>query len=125
MKTKKVNRYYCDHCGKGSCAKSATMRHEGMCFRNPIRWCPICGDERTDGGYNPTDVSKNVTLLKEFDLDAAKLLEHIECPACVMSAILQCVGKRKITNDEDFIKFDYKASIEEYTRTQNAESFGL
>lgn len=42
MKTKKVNRYYCDYCGKSGGAAGHMRRHEERCMLNPQRICGMC-----------------------------------------------------------------------------------
>jgi hypothetical protein len=43
MKTKLMNRYYCDFCGKSGCAKGHMLKHERHCTLNPERECGVCG----------------------------------------------------------------------------------
>lgn len=42
MRTRKVNRYYCDFCKKANCSKSAMEIHESHCTKNPERVCRFC-----------------------------------------------------------------------------------
>jgi hypothetical protein len=44
MKAKRVNRYYCDFCGKSGCSAYHIRRHEERCTLNPDRKCgmPEC-----------------------------------------------------------------------------------
>lgn len=42
MKTRKVNRYYCEHCGKGGQSASCMSVHEKHCGMNPNRECRLC-----------------------------------------------------------------------------------
>lgn len=107
MKTKKVNRYYCDHCRKGLCHKPSMVNHEAICFRNPVRCCIMCGAPQESGYPSPTDVAANVAILERFGGDAQKLLVEIDCPACTLAAILQYSTKHKL-DAEDYIHFDYK-----------------
>jgi hypothetical protein len=41
MHSKKVLRYYCDHCGKGFWRKPLSLEHEKICYYNPENEC--CG----------------------------------------------------------------------------------
>lgn len=41
MHSKKVLRYYCDHCGKGLWKKPKALEHEDKCYYNPKNRC--CG----------------------------------------------------------------------------------
>lgn len=43
MKSRKVLRYYCDHCGRGNWKKAGCAEHESRCFNNPAR-CPVDGE---------------------------------------------------------------------------------
>lgn len=43
MKSKKVLRYYCDHCNRGHWKKSGCLEHEERCYFNPKnRKCGSC-----------------------------------------------------------------------------------
>jgi hypothetical protein len=44
MKTKKVNRYYCDFCNRGGCSAAHMKKHERHCTANPERECRVCGN---------------------------------------------------------------------------------
>jgi hypothetical protein len=39
MRTKKVNRYYCEFCGKSNCSAPSISKHEKRCTLNPHRYC--------------------------------------------------------------------------------------
>ena len=43
MKTKRVNRYYCEFCKKAGCSGGHIKRHEDRCTMNPNRQCGVCG----------------------------------------------------------------------------------
>jgi len=40
--TKRVNRYYCEYCGKSGCAGGHMRNHEQHCTKNPNRVCGMC-----------------------------------------------------------------------------------
>lgn len=42
MRTKKVNRYWCDFCNKGGLQAGAMRNHELHCTLNPDRECRVC-----------------------------------------------------------------------------------
>jgi hypothetical protein len=42
MRTKKVNRYWCDFCNKAGLASHAMAKHEKHCTMNPARSCRVC-----------------------------------------------------------------------------------
>lgn len=42
MRTKKVNRYWCDHCNKAGLQAGAMRKHEKHCTMNPARSCRVC-----------------------------------------------------------------------------------
>lgn len=51
MRTKKVNRYWCDFCNKAGLQAGAMRKHEKHCTLNPARTCRVClmiGDDMTD-----------------------------------------------------------------------------
>lgn len=108
MRTKKVTRHYCDHCGKGMFTKPAMIRHEAICFANPHRSCPVCGCEDT-----------NVELLKESlekkGMEGLKQ-DTMNCPACIASAV-----RLNNISGGDWIEFDYKAAMAAF----NAEEIAL
>lgn len=83
MKTKKVNRYYCEHCPKSGCNAGHIKEHESKCCRNPGRVCKVCGTKSRD--YSD--------LVKQFEAsahDTDKLGDLVDgCPYCTLAVILQ------------------------------------
>lgn len=76
MKTKRVNRYYCDYCKKQGGSASHISRHEKRCTMNPDRECGVCD------------------LLGVAQDCANKCLKWLReacdnCPACILAAIRQ------------------------------------
>lgn len=97
MKTKKVNRYYCDFCKKANCCKSAMILHEKHCTANPARECRMC--------KTPRDISFLIGLLldaKTTDDDGMTVLRvACNCPACILAVLRQS----KLAG---IVTFDYK-----------------
>ena len=111
MKTRKVNRYYCDFCKKQGGSASHMRRHESACTMNPKRICRVC--KMLD--YPQVDLGELVKLLPNHEtyfkddddmggearyysseLTTAsnnvlsKLRDATEnCPACILAAIRQ------------------------------------
>jgi len=51
MRSKKVIRYYCDHCNKGFWKKDACLDHEYVCYyKSSNRACGSCGNRLVDDG---------------------------------------------------------------------------
>ena len=117
MRTRRVNRYYCDFCKKAGCSKYHLARHEAACTMNPKRICRVCkmlADGETAGEDHRPDTAALVRLLptpEQFrvvdehcpsfsnfsgELTTAtnaalpKLRETCgNCPACIMAALRQ------------------------------------
>lgn len=78
MRTKKVMRYYCDHCSKGWFQKPAAIRHEAVCFRRKDRTCPRCENAPEHKVQGPiTERPKPIQTKAE------------ECPDCLMAAVIR------------------------------------
>lgn len=90
MRSKRVLRYYCDHCKKSGCGKAAIMKHEARCVRNPARVCGFCAHiAEDDPEYAPPS---NEELRAIFAKDGYKAMRERcrECPACTLATLLQC-----------------------------------
>ena len=98
MRTKRVNRYYCDFCRKAGQSKRHLAKHERRCTLNPARECGVC--KMLDLAQRP--MADLVRLLPEWngprspddvpDYDAAlpALREACgNCPACILAAVRQ------------------------------------
>lgn len=110
MRSKRVWRYYCDHCRKGSCGKASMIKHESRCIKNPQRKCGFC--ERME--FAPVAMPELMKALGSGDVDALRQKSN-GCPACMLAAIVQS----KITEpDEDgygpYIGFVYKEEVERF-----------
>ncbi|KKM86434.1 hypothetical protein LCGC14_1279130 [marine sediment metagenome] len=62
MRVRRVNRYYCDFCGKGGCAGGHMKKHEAHCTLNPNRICRFC--KRADLGQH-TDIPALVLTMPD------------------------------------------------------------
>lgn len=101
MHTKKVPRYYCDHCSRGGFHSVRIADHEKVCYLNPARVCDLC--ERVEaqqkpladlfalfvvfGSYHPDEIADPLPA----DCDA--VLAALEaatrgCPACMLAAAM-------------------------------------
>lgn len=120
MRTKKVNRYWCDFCNKAGLAAKSMRTHEAHCTLNPARDCRVCGllGGSTKVGAErmaelvallPDATAYNADWTNEAHLalhEALKtamptLREETEgCPACIMAALRQ--AKIPVPMAEDF-----------------------
>jgi hypothetical protein len=110
MKTKRVNRYYCDHCRKSGCNSSHIKAHEKVCCRNPDRACEMCKTEKRD--YRD--------LVKQFERDGNTdaLDEMVDgCPWCMLAIIIQCQSNPASDPRWDW---DFKAEKERWDNEQMA-----
>ena len=134
MKTKKVNRYYCDHCNKGGGSAGHMRRHEERCTLNPQRVCGMCRFDEFDE-RDPKPLAELVALLPDPEkhrtscyevgeggrgsytglTEAIKLIwadfekAADECPACMLAAIRQAgLGDGLIDGE----LFDYKKAAD-------------
>ena len=105
MKTKVVNRYYCDFCKKSGCCKSAMVKHEARCTMNPGRECGLHEIMQQAFECEPAPpISTLLAMLPEpqfkwdgdvFDRDEldAAIIEVEKaacgCPTCTLSALRQ------------------------------------
>ena len=135
MKTKKVNRYYCDFCKKAGGSAGHMRRHEKHCTLNPRRTCGVCKLIEAD----PPPLSDLVAVLPDVEKytigispehtfhsgltgDAnfalKKLREAAEnCPACILAAIRQAGIPVPLVTD-----FDFTTEMEAVWAKVNAEN---
>lgn len=109
MKSKKVWRYYCDHCKKSGCGKAAMLKHEASCCRNPGRVCRMC----VRGECAPLPLPELAEHI--HNIDALRKAAD-GCPACMLAAVMQFVprqqpwsGSYEDTPPEQFADVDFKA----------------
>lgn len=130
MKTKKVNQYICEFCGKRNYAAWAMKRHEKYCTMNPNRECRMCALI----GELPESIEKLKSVLPEMKtvenswgcidiLNEDEIREAVKklrnkadnCPACVLATIRQKGIYVNVTG------FDYKKEIAGFWADYNAE----
>lgn len=76
-------------------------RHEQVCFSNPTRECPECGEKKTDVRTNFLFLkSQRPQLTSEGAIEATRAFVS-NCPACLMSAVLM----HNRENPDDFIYY--------------------
>jgi phosphopentomutase len=115
MRSKKVIRYYCDHCNKGMFQKPAMARHEARCYRNRQRVCGRCGNspdhaisaDRKSQLYAIKSAGEKVTTVGG------------ECPDCLMAYCAQEFPKGGVANpfEETILWYDreqYKKDVNDW-----------
>lgn len=119
MKTKKVTRHFCDHCGKGMAHSNSMASHEAICIRNPKRECLCC--ETHEGHRNSWDYPSLIQTLK--DDGASTVSDSVEgCPVCILAVIVQaqkagevtCECERETNYTCGMCKFDFKEQLRLY-----------
>ncbi len=138
MRTKKVNRYYCDFCKKSGGSAYHMRRHEAGCTANPNRQCGMCNGagydaadlpvliallpnaaafkgqmEWADGSGESSQYSEYPWLEECVDACMPALKEAAEgCPACMLAALRQsgCIG---------FAEFNWMEERERFLRDAN------
>jgi hypothetical protein len=111
MTSKRVLRYYCDHCRKGGCSKHHMEKHERRCIRNPNRQCGFCEVEK----LTPIAMPELISALDSGGLQALKEAAH-NCPACILAAIVQSKVK---DGDDYYVEFDYKEEVKAFWADRN------
>jgi len=108
VRTKRVNRYYCDCCKKSGCSKGHMATHEAHCTANPGRTCRLCEEVFNP---SPAELAAIVTTTKaalaaipqhtnewghiEMSIDAVrKVVADVKdatetCPACTLAVLRQ------------------------------------
>lgn len=121
MTKKKVWRYYCDHCKKGSCGAASMIRHEARCIRNPLRVCGMCN--HIEGKKAP--LAELVQIARRFrsepeDFVMGELREKaLGCPVCILSAIIQARGRNPDPEDDFYVNFRYKDEVKNFWDIKN------
>lgn len=113
MKTKRVLRYYCEHCEKAGyrksgCGKAAMVRHEKHCVHNPNRECRMC--TRNDGGLPETPAALAAVIEETMDVNTLREAAR-GCPACMLAGAAAFNGPKSGWDREEGAPFwlDYKA----------------
>lgn len=135
MRTKKVNRYWCDHCNKAGLSRSAMYRHEKHCTLNPLRSCRVCN--LLNGGGHGVPMNDLIAMLPDStayhaeqfgDIEHSALIAAVkvalpllrkaveDCPACVMAALRQANIPVPMVDD-----FNFNAEMAEIFSTINEE----
>lgn len=112
MRSKRVLRYYCDHCKKSGCGKSAMQKHENRCVKNPKRVCGFCRIMEQE----QYPIERLIKAVNEGPELSAILNLTNHCPGCTLAAIVQ--GKFNEMNDGEpplnYINFDFKAAVKQF-----------
>lgn len=105
MTTKKLNRYYCDFCGKSGGSAGHMKNHEAHCTLNPNRQCRLCNRLQ----QTPKPIEELKALLPVMELEEINGYDQFSeasiaalkaavpvlrdacggCPACMMAALRQ------------------------------------
>ncbi len=126
MRTKQVNRYYCDFCKKSGGSASSMSKHEKHCTKNPGRLCRVCQMIKEEQApieellaLLPEAVKDEVESKLTGDgvetcmvFDAKEINEALpalreaanNCPACVMAALRQKGWPVPVATDFSFTK---------------------
>jgi len=122
MRTKRVNRYYCDFCRKAGCSSGHMQKHERHCTMNPDRECRFCA--AVDGkqipiatliAALPTRTVSDFDPLGSVDIGALREVSS-NCPACILAAIRQAKLPVYLVQD-----FDFKKEVAEFWAERNNE----
>lgn len=127
MRTKTVQRHYCDHCGKGMFQRPAMRLHEASCFKNPNRSeCRICKGDSQTGVTHPRELSAAYAN----GLDALREAAG-GCPGCMMVGCITYEAEHpwdysgSLPDPEPVqpirIEFDYKAEKEAWNQERARE----
>lgn len=133
MRTKKVNRYYCDFCGRGGCAAGHMAKHEKRCTKNPNRECGVClvSDEYT-GEARQKPMPELVAVMPDITIEVAQtdegralidsgfeaLNELTEgCPCCILAALRQ-------SGWSGWVEFDFKGELKSHMEFLYSEQRG-
>ena len=114
MKTKKVNRYYCDYCKKSGGASYAMQQHEISCTGNPLRYCKMCK-------LLQLEQKPMIELLKTIPIEykgiaVPEALQQItnNCPVCIFAALRQ-------SGSISYVEFDLKTEIQQTWKDMNEQ----
>lgn len=114
MRSKRVTRFYCDHCSRGMFQRPAMERHELTCFRNPNRKCCACGFV-CDPSKDPTEEMMSRGTIKDRVITLTS-----ECPECLMSFVIR--SNMEPENREDWTHYpieDFKKDKMERNRERH------
>lgn len=119
MRTKLINRYYCDFCKKAGCAKRWIAHHESRCTNNPNRVCGMC---ELDGDVIQKPIAELSAALESGGIEGLRTAAE-GCPACMLAAIRQS-GINKVSEDPevpcpDVLFFDFKEECKTWWERYN------
>ena len=136
MKTKRVNRYYCDFCKKSGGSSYHMKNHEKYCTMNPDRECRMC--KFVDGSqlpmaellallpgiekYEQVDEYGNdyySATLRPAMIEPLKMLREAtdDCPVCILATLRQ----RGIPFEFYCDEFDYSKEFADVMKLHNDE----
>ena len=134
MRSKKVTRYWCDHCNKAGLQAHAMAKHEEHCTMNPLRKCRVCD---LLGEVTPVVADLVALLPKEVDYpsignfdETNKFYDAVDsalpslreaahnCPACIMAALRQASIAVQMADN-----FDFKREMGSIFDSINAERY--
>lgn len=126
MRTKRVNRYYCDFCKKGGCSGGAMKKHESRCTRNPDRVCGFCKEFYLE---QKATADLLAALQSDGGLEAVREIAG-GCPACMMAAIhaLRKIEPLVATadyGDTNFIDFNYREAADAFFASERRSLHGM
>jgi len=125
MTSKKVTRYYCDFCRKGSFTAKRMKEHEASCTLNPNRVCSLCAEYNQES----TPLAELMAICDTFPARAEEQKSHLNdlrdaaegCPVCMMAAMRQCNAKKV---DEVWFDFDFKEEMREFRKETEVPPIG-
>ena len=98
MRTVTREVFYCEHCGRHRLTRSSIENHEPRCIYNPTR--SLCGWHKEERPSAPADFAP---LLKaELDIDWLRR-EMNDCPACMLSVVVQAELTHEERSDLGFV----------------------
>lgn len=117
MITKKVNRYYCEHCRKGGQSAGCIRRHEAGCTANTDRVCGMCAHAR----LQQKPLAELIPHVADGEWGIKELSNAVEgCPACILAAIRQS-GINKNCSPEEYLWYDFKTAMTEWFQQQRED----
>lgn len=126
MNSKKVTRYYCDFCRKGSLSAAAMRKHEKGCTNNPQRVCGLCATLKNE--QRPMDELTAVLAVEKDGYGMKELRELCRnCPACILAAIRQSkiITKTLEQYPYDYVdlQFDFKQELQAFWDAHNDAAY--
>lgn len=120
MRSKKVTRYYCDHCRKGMLKRPAMARHEAGCISNPDRTCGLCKQKPDIQGliaYHKL-IGRKESFTRE---EMAELQTKLGgCPCCLLAVMKQSNVFPDVHDDPPWIYTDER---DKWFAEQNLEEY--